>query len=412
MSGVIAMLRARWQPLLLLAVLVLLPFGRTSELPLAIAAVVGLIWVAQSRVDWRAPASRCVLLVFGAYWLPQLLSAPDAVAPGKAWTEVAADLRYLPFLLFARVALQAADARRWLLGGAAGVVLLWTLDALLQAATGWSIGGPAEADRLSGIFGSDDLKLGGVLAVLSPLLLWPALDRGRGWALFAFVGVLTVLLLAGARAAWLMFALVALMLAWTRLPRRQAVLALIAATLLGGLLMIAGYHASERVAARLDRSAAALAGDEAALDHALSFRLPIWRAAWSMIEQHPFNGIGSRGFRHAYPQHAPADDRWQEFAPGQGAFHAHQWLLEVAAETGLLGLACWLLGIAVAVRSWWRADPLARTAATPLGVALVVMLFPLNTHYAVYSSVWGGLLIWLLAAWIPAICSRQSDRQL
>ena len=37
--------------------------------------------------------------------------------------------------------------------------------------------------------------------------------------------------------------------------------------------------------------------------------------------------------------------------------------------------------------------------------ALLAMLFPLNTHYAIYSSVWGGLMLLLLAIWIAALHS-------
>ena len=64
------------------------------------------------------------------------------------------------------------------------------------------------SDRLSGIFGDDNLKLGGVLAALAPLLLLPALAR-FGWRGFgvAATALLLVILLAGARAAWASYAL-------------------------------------------------------------------------------------------------------------------------------------------------------------------------------------------------------------
>jgi O-antigen ligase len=398
-----AWLARHWPPLLLLSVLALLPFGRASELPMLIAAGVGLVWLLRGRLALDEPALRLAGVLWLVYWLPQLLSAFGAVAPGKAWTEVVADLRYLPFLYFAIGAQRSDGARRLVFGGAALIVLLWLLDALLQALTGLSLGGPADPERLSGIFGADDLKLGGVLAVLSPLLLLPALQRSRWLAAAALLALFAVVVLAGARAAWLMLALVLVLIAWSRLPRRQALAAIsLAAVLaLGGLLVAA--QTSERVGARVERSAAALAGDPAALDHALSFRLPIWRAAWSMATAHPVNGVGVRGFRYAYAEHAPEDDRWRDFHQDQGAFHAHQIVLEILAETGLLGLAIWLAGVAWAWRCWRRAGPAPRAAASAVSIALVVMLFPLNTHYAIYSSVWGGLLFWLLALWLPAL---------
>jgi O-antigen ligase len=395
-------LRHHRSALLLLSVLALLPLGRSSELPMLVAALIGSWWAWRGRVDWRADATRLAMVLFLAYWLPQLLSAIDAVAPRKAWTEVVADLRYLAFLWFALVAQQQATARRFLRQGAALVLLVWVVDALLQAATGWSLGGPLVADRLSGIFGAD-LKLGGVVAVLSPLLLVAALERGRGWALLAFCAVLAVVLLAGARAAWLMLGLVVLLLLLTRLPRKQLWPALLVAAALAVLGLSVATSLSERFAERIERSSALLAGDAAAIDHAVSFRLPIWQAAWSMFRAHPVNGVGVRGFRHAYADHAAADDRWLGFDDDLGAFHAHQIVLELLSETGLIGLACWLLGAGFALRAWWRSSPAARAAALPIGIALAVMLFPLNTHYAFYSSVWGGLLFWLLALWLPAL---------
>ena len=35
--------------------------------------------------------------------------------------------------------------------------------------------------------------------------------------------------------------------------------------------------------------------------------------------------------------------------------------------------------------------------------ALAAMLFPLNTHYAVYSSFWGLLLMGVIAVWLALL---------
>src|SRR5690606_24475831 len=104
--------RARLRVGLLLAVPALLPFGSAAELPLFVAALLGLVAYLRGRIDPRAPAPRLALLLFLAYWLPELLSAFDSVAPRKSWTEVAADLRFLPFLGFAVLALDEARAVR------------------------------------------------------------------------------------------------------------------------------------------------------------------------------------------------------------------------------------------------------------------------------------------------------------
>lgn len=396
---------------LLLAVPALLPFGRWAEVPLVVAALLGLVAIVRGRVEWSSPGPRLALLLFAAYWLPQLVSAIDSVAPRKSWGEVAADLRFLPFLVFALLTLREPRRARHLLAGLALLCGLWCLDALLQAATGWSLGGAAQGDRLSGIFGDDNLKLGGVIALLSPFLLLEALRRTgtRGFVL-ALLPILVVVLLAGARAAWIGLVVSIALVLWHHYGARRGSLALVAVL---GLALLAGLGAnalSPRFAERVDRTAAALGGDVEEIDHALAGRLPIWRTALAMSAAHSINGVGVRGFRHAYPAHAAPDDPWVDPERTQGALHAHQWLLEVASETGAVGLICWFAAIFVAFRAWRSAAHVARVRAAAPGIALATMLFPLNTHYAMYSSFWGLLLFLMLATWVGSLsAARDAD---
>jgi len=207
------------------AAFALLPFGRTSELPIALAAAFGLYAIARGRIDWRAPGPRLTLALFLGYWLPQLLSAPDAIAPSRTWSEVAGDLRYLPGLLWLQQRL--ADARRLasLQTGIAIVLGVWLLDASVQAGTGWSLGGPSSPDRLSGIFGADNLKLGAMLAVLSPFLLLAAFRRSRWLGASGLILLLLIVLLAGTRSAWITLAVVLAALAINAWGCRRALLA-------------------------------------------------------------------------------------------------------------------------------------------------------------------------------------------
>lgn len=283
---------------------------------------------------------------------------------------------------------------------------LWCLDALLQALTGVSLGGNGTVDRLSGIFGDDNLKLGGAVAALSTFGLWFGWTRaGVRGLVIALVPLVVVVLLAGARAAWLMLAITFALVCWRALGPRRGLLAAAAAMLVAVAAGVASYAMSPRFAARVDRTAAALAGDSEAIDHALSGRLPIWHTALAMGAAHPFNGVGVRAFRYAYPEHAAPDDPWVQADSGQGAMHAHQLLLEVWSETGALGLLAWLLGAVCAWRGWRAAPAAARHRAAPAAYALCAMLFPLNTHYAVYSSFWGLLLITMLGLWLALLAA-------
>ncbi|ODU44694.1 O-antigen ligase family protein [uncultured Aquimonas sp.] len=413
LRGHLAAARAQAPALWLLAVFALLPFSRSYELPLLVMAVLGAKQVPGLFRAGGEPLQRLAALLFLGYWLPQLISAFDSVAPAKSWSEVAVDLRFLPALLYAQRGLAQPGAAAFALRGLALLVAVWTIDALIQAVAGVSLGGANRVDRLSGIFGDDDLKLGAVMAALSPLLLVAA-QRRFGWRGFALsaLALAVVIGLAGARAAWLSYAGVLVLLLWFMLPRLSQRLA--ALTVACALLLGAGFalhHSSERFAERVDRSAAALSGDPEALDHALSFRLPIWRAALSMIAAHPVNGVGVRGYRYAYPEHAPTDDRFVfEGERGeQGAFHAHQIVLEILSETGALGLLCWLFAVALGLRALRAASADARLRAWPASLALLTLLFPLNTHYAVYSSFLSVLLFALLALWLGALSTRAPD---
>ena len=127
-----------------------------------------------------------------------------------------------------------------------------------------------------------------------------------------------------------------------------------------------------------------------------------------MIDAHPVNGVGIRGFRDAYAQYAAKDDFW--LAHGQkGALHAHQIVLEILSETGLVGLVLWLMGLALAIRAWRWSLPAARTRARVPALALVVTAFPLNTSLAFYSTFWGGAFLLLLALFAGALFAIEDD---
>lgn len=406
----------RWLPLTpLLLVPLLLPVGRLSEFGVLIGLVAGLVFmVRRPREVARQPAARLFLLLFVCYAGAALWSLPGAVAPDKSATTALALWRFLPFGLFACLALRpvtwAASRIEIVL---AAVVALWALDAWVQIATGWSLGGAADAVRITGVFGADNLKLGLMLALLAPFLLAVA-QRRLGWRGVAagFVFLLGPVLLAGSRQGWLQFALVALAAIWivTRSPWRRAAL-IASAGLAGVVVLAAAWQLSPGFAQRMDRTTHVLDADAGGLDWALSGRLRIWRTTGAMIAADPVNGVGVRGYRYAYPVHAQADDSFvgaEACGVGQGACHPHQWVLEVMVETGVAGLALWLIGIGAALRAWWRSPATARRRAWPFTVALATLLFPLNTHLALYSS-WSGLVLWwLIALWCAVLLAPEA----
>ncbi|MEP6939282.1 MAG: O-antigen ligase family protein [Rudaea sp.] len=399
---------------LVVGVIALLPVARSADAPLAIAAFVGVVLAWRLRRDLAANRGlRLALLLFACYWLPALISAPDSVSAAKSWSTVRDLLRFLPFAAFVCLALRRADLWPRIVFATGAIVSLWLIDAWVQTFTGYGIAGAAEKERLSGIFGAGNLKFGPVLAVLAPFVLGAARDAfGRRGLVVAFFFLLVPVLLAGSRAAWLMFALVVAVFAWREARSPWRFIGWSAGAAAFGLLAaVVALHDSRAFTARIDRSLLVLNGSEQAVDEASAGRVRIWSTAARMSAAHPVNGVGVRAFRFAYPGYAGANDNFVAADGDAGASHAHQIVLEVLSETGVIGLAFWLAGAFYALRAWRRADAAARTRAAAPALALAVMTFPLNTHLAFYSAWWGLLFWWLLALYCAALYADDGERR-
>lgn len=406
-------LRAQWPAIVVLAVIALLPIGAAAEAPLVLAGIFGLIAVWRARQSLRADSGvRLAVALFACYWFAALISAPAAVAPQKTWSTVAVILRFLPFVLFAVLYLRDMSLWPHVECAVAMIVLLWLLDAWVQIFTGYSIAGPMQAERLAGIFGAGNLKLGPVLAVLSPFVLNTARERfGARGLIVGTVFMLMPILLAGSRAAWLMYALVVAVFLWrqTRAPLRFAAWGLAALVVVAAAAWVADRD-SAAFDARVQRTLLVFGGSAHDVDEAGAGRLRIWGTALRMAVAHPVAGVGVRGFRYAYPNFAAPGDQFVDAKTDEGAYHAHQLVLEVLSETGVIGLLLWIAGAYVAIRAWRRADVEARDRAFAPGLALAVMCFPLNTHLAFYGSSAWSLLFWLLLAlYCAALMADRND---
>ena len=420
----------RWAPAWVLAFVALWPASGIAEgvMVLGALAAIVLLLLGRFRGGTRllsGPAWALTSVLFFAYWFPQLISAFDAIDRSRALRESLVDLRYLPFLWLAASAVANARGRHVTFSGLAIIVAVWTLDALLQVAFGTSplfwgldqlkqlVSGhgmcdaaeTAALDRLSGMLGPCNLKLGVVLASLAPFALFAAAKRYGvlGWSLMAAaVGV--VVLLAGARAAWLTYGLVLVFSGWRLLGWKK----LLGVFAFGALSLVLLTVVSPQFRERIERTTQALAADESGVDVALSGRAQIWQAAVCMVRKHPVNGVGTRNFREEFPACDPAPDATTAWGSGP-AFHAHQIILEILSETGVIGLLLWLAGAALAFRAWRYATPVARDRARPAMLALAVTVFPFNTHLAFYSTFWGGLTLLLAALYAGSLLARDDD---
>ncbi len=420
----------RWAPAWVLTYVALWPAAGYAEAIMvlgALAAVVQLLMV-RFRGGTRllsGPAWALTSVMFFAYWTPQLVSSFDALDARHAFYKTATGLRYLPFLWLVASAVANERGRRITFGGLAIIAGVWTVDALLQVISGtsplfWGIdqlkqlisghgmctaAESAALDRLSGILGPCNLKLGVVLASLSPFVLFAVAKRFGllGWSLAAAaIGV--VILLAGARAAWLTYALVLVFSGWRLLGWKK----LLGVFVFGAASLVVLTLFSPQFEERIERTTRALTADESGVDVALSGRARIWRAAVCMIGEHPVNGVGARNFREEFAHCDPSPQVQPAWGSGP-AHHAHQIILEILSETGAIGLLLWLAGAALAWRAWRYATPEARDRARPAMLALGVTVFPFNTHLAFYSTFWGGLTLLLAALYSGSLLAREDD---
>jgi hypothetical protein len=185
----------RWAPAWVLAFVALWPAPGYAEGVLALGALAGLLRLVASRFRGgnallSGPAWALTSVLFFAYWLPEAVSAIDAMDRGRALREALVDLRYLPFLWIVAAAVADDAGRRRTFGGLAIIVGAWTLDALIEAATGASplfSGIDMVKHAISGhgmctaeqVAAADRLAASWDPAISSSASSWPACRRSR-----------------------------------------------------------------------------------------------------------------------------------------------------------------------------------------------------------------------------------------
>ena len=398
-------MRDRLGPILVFAPLFLLPFSRLTEFALILVAVWGLISLRDRHV--RQFALRTAVPVFLLLWIPMMLSLLDASPAEKAWSTILGYWRFLPFAIGVAALLNHSAQWRTLRFVGGCLVMLWTLDVLVQTQLGISLlGVPLPIDRPNGVFGQEHFKLGPILAVLAALPLVAAVLSRSWWLAVVCWGLLALAVFwIGTRNAWVMFFLVTL--GWLvtmlrTLPSGKKHWASLFVPAMVLMVVAVAWTGSEHLKQRWFTTSLLFSGDSPAISIALANRVPIWQTALEMWQSHPFNGIGVRGFSQSYAQYAGQDDPWVE-DPGQTVLHPHQLLLELGSETGIIGVLGFFLIAGLLVKWWSRASAEQRRLALPYGLALLAWVFPINTHYAFYGTFSSIVMWWLLAVTLAAL---------
>ena len=316
-----------------------------------VAAVCGLGLLGALKLWWggsvRLPPVRvsAALLGWAAAVSLARLCSPLALAsqgPWEAW------------LLTALLGFLAVDVcseesgRRWILRSlalAAGLAGAWCVAQRL----GWdpsAIGrGQAEAfgSRVAGPFGNPNFA-GGFFCLLLPALAHQSRwGHGRIWRWLAAAA--TALALCGlafsaCKAAWLGLGAAAAIAAhlcfWSSAAaahKRKALAWLGGGLILGGLVLLALLPSDSRQR---------LVGGPAAWRSSVRFREQTWAGTWALAKARPLTGWGPGTFSAAYPAYRPADTMADQNQHAYEVTRPENWVLEILAECGWLGLAAGL----------------------------------------------------------------------
>jgi O-antigen ligase len=183
----------------------------------------------------------------------------------------------------------------------------------------------------------------------------------------------------------------------------KAFISVIFITMVTGVLL---FNGSQKFADRVNQSLNIFQLNYSGINDASSNRLPIWKTGLKIVEANPVLGVGPRGFRDIYNQYASSGDYFITHSPK----YPHQLYLEVAVESGLLGLVSLLIAVFLMARNGMlslKNDPNPGLIAS--GFSVLAIYFPLNTHPAIYSADF-ALLVWWLTGLYYGCSNLKNDR--
>ena len=350
------------------------------------------------------------------FLIPGLLSLPGAVDFDRALSTTARFFAYgLAGLVFLRLSpseSQWPNTVLWI----TELLVIWSVDGIFQEWRGVSLSlsgyplftGLQEGHKVTGSMGLD---YGPNLAVLSPFLFETLRLHGRRL-----------------RMLWLAVPLLAMAVSLS--ASRYSALLLLASAMLCGAVWVRGRSSNQyrtpvfvvvlsigglllpivlvpHLAERLLLLGGSLSASEAEANAALAYRPELWKASWLLFTENWVAGVGLRGASQAMLPILAASD----FFPNgmlSGGWHTHLGILEIAVDTGMLGVFGYSLFLTLVLRWTLQANVSERGVTTTFLCIALLAMFPLSSALSMYSFTTGSIT-WPALALALGAHFRKSD---
>ncbi|MEL7039537.1 MAG: IctB family putative bicarbonate transporter [Cyanobacteria bacterium J06592_8] len=381
--------------LLMAAVFGLAPFVGTALIGVLLIACAGFWFLLTLSDDPSETAFTPIHLLILLYWgIAVMATALSPVKSAALSGLIKLTLYLMLFFLMARI-LRSPRIRSIFITFYLHIVLIVSVYGLRQwffgveASATWVDPTSVQADliRVFSYLGNPNLLAGYLLPACA--LSVAAIFVWEGWISKALGLTMTVvncacLVLTFSRGGWigfvaLMFTLALLLLYWLSInfsPFWQRWALPMGVGSLAGLLILAVVT----VPALRFRVASIFVGRE---DSSNNFRMNVWAGVIEMIKARPILGIGpgNDAFNLIYPLY---------MRPRYSALSAYSVILEVAVETGIIGLSCFLWLLVVTLHQGWIQLQRLREQRNSQGlwlIAAIATIVGMMAHGAV-DTVW------------------------
>lgn len=253
---------------------------------------------------------------------------------------------------------------------------------------------PELKTRVYATLKNPNLYAGYLLVLLFLLVGFMRTAMGK-WRIALGVGFGVFLVCLGltyCRGAWLTLA--GILFGYGLLKNRVVFLAM---AVLGAGLIFIDTSITERFLSAFDAS-----------DSSSQMRMGLWESTFAMIVEHPLLGIGWGAYWMVYPYY----DFFVQNADVR-IVHAHNMYLNIAAETGVFGLAAFSVNFfghmhLALSRFYRRQDRFLNGLLCGIGLALISIAVNGLTDYVLFN-IELSMLFWLLCAVAVVICRERLD---